>query len=41
MYKACFKRRILHVPNAIQTVHNEKANYLLFELHSVHAKFDV
>ena len=33
--KAHFKRRILHVPNAIQTIHNEKAYLIIYCLNCI------
>ena len=29
-FKARFKRRILHAPNAIQTMHNEEAYLIIY-----------
>ena len=35
MSKARFKRRILHAPNAIQTMHNEEAYLIIYCLNCI------
>ena len=34
-YEARFKRRILHAPNAIQTMHNEEAYLIIYCLNCI------
>ena len=34
-FKARFKRRILHAPNAIQTMHNEEAYLIIYCLNCI------
>ena len=35
IFKARFKRRILHAPNAIQTMHNEEAYLIIYCLNCI------